>query len=354
MSPSEALDQQRALIDYLATEQYGRYAHGMLESQNATARSVRFVNPRTGKADGPAWCYGEQSRLRTAETFYVAADMVPLVEAAARGLDITDHFEHDLWPAEAGFCWFARPLYMTDLRGRRTSIRAISWSRRLPDNQRDSPGTLVTEYADLDDPKDEISVQTWADGLGDGLRTGMGRLQMFALAWCPDGGRVGPVEVPMTDEEVEEYARQHAEANQGYSEDLDRQFPIIRRSDNTQRFYLALILLLGQEVTRTEQVNAERPVARRARRIGLPPRVTVITLRRTVEDDTEYVGPRSVEWSRRWLVRGKWQWRHCGPEHPLAEPYEKGYRARVFVRGHVKGPADKPLIVTDRVYALRR
>jgi hypothetical protein len=353
VSPSEALDQQRALIDYLSTPQYQAFATGMLESQNAVS-SIQFKHPRTGKADGTGWAYLESVTLRTAETFCVAADMVPLIEAASRGLDETDRFDHDLWPAEAGYCWFDRPLYMVDIRGRRNSIRAITWARRTPTNIRTS-GMLVTYYSDADDMTDDITAEQWAKGIGDKARTACGRLHLFSTGWIADGQRVGPAEAPMmTEEEAAEYAARVQAVEGDFRRQLDAEHPIVRPSENSERLILALILLFGQEVTRTERVEADRPVARRAKRIGLPSRITVITLRRTAEDDTEYVGPRSVEWSRRWLVRGTWQWRHCGPNHPLAQPYKKGYRARVFIRGHLKGPAGKPLVITDRVYALRR
>lgn len=48
------------------------------------------------------------------------------------------------------------------------------------------------------------------------------------------------------------------------------------------------------------------------------------------------------EWSHRWVVRGFWRMQRCGPKG--AE------RKRIWVDSYVKGPADKPLLIGDKVY----
>lgn len=105
----------------------------------------------------------------------------------------------------------------------------------------------------------------------------------------------------------------------------------------------------GERVNKKQAADA---AAQRARRMEIPDRVTVVALRR-VEGHSH--GETDVEWHHRWLVRGHWRWQHVSKNHPLAEPDPAGgYRARVWVRPHVKGPEDKPFHLTEKVYALVR
>lgn len=73
--------------------------------------------------------------------------------------------------------------------------------------------------------------------------------------------------------------------------------------------------------------------------------ITLITLRRktTKKDDEE---PKKVEWSRRWVVRGFWrkQW------YPKTKTHDWKY-----IHEYIKGPEDKPLVITERrVFDFRR
>jgi hypothetical protein len=76
-------------------------------------------------------------------------------------------------------------------------------------------------------------------------------------------------------------------------------------------------------------------------------RVQVVLLRRarrTVEEPEEEHA--KVAWSHRWLVEGFWR----------MQPVGKGRAQRrlTFVRPHVKGPSDKPLVVKQKVHAWTR
>lgn len=98
--------------------------------------------------------------------------------------------------------------------------------------------------------------------------------------------------------------------------------------------------------------HRDRAAARRAQRSAgkVPDPVRVVTLRRerAVEPPSEATG-QSVNWSHRWLVGGDaggfWrnQW----------YPSEKVHRL-IWIDAYVKGPPDKPLVIKDTVYAVRR
>jgi hypothetical protein len=110
----------------------------------------------------------------------------------------------------------------------------------------------------------------------------------------------------------------------------------------------ALWTLLQQEgITRQEVRPAQRQAARRTQRAGVAPslsRVQVVTLRKLHRTESEPTDDKArVEWSRRWLVAGHWRWAAVGPG--------RSQRRLTFVRPHVKGPDDKPLVVRERVNA---
>jgi hypothetical protein len=118
------------------------------------------------------------------------------------------------------------------------------------------------------------------------------------------------------------------------------------------RMLHAYWLLMNQTVTHLTEAEIPRAMAKRARRMEIPDRVTVVALRRI---EGQHHGESDVDWQYRWLVRGHWRWQHVSEHHPAAErDPEGGFRARVWVRPHVKGPDDKPFHLTEKVYALVR
>lgn len=80
--------------------------------------------------------------------------------------------------------------------------------------------------------------------------------------------------------------------------------------------------------------NAQRRLAKAAKR-GKLPDVRVVRLRGRAEGQDDAPGERhQVEWSHQWLVRGHWrsQWYPASSEHrPL------------YIAPYTKGPADKPI-----------
>lgn len=97
----------------------------------------------------------------------------------------------------------------------------------------------------------------------------------------------------------------------------------------------------------SEPEMVDRPARRRAQRAGLQvPDQSVRVVRLHAGDYQAH--PRAgaampVEWSHRWLVSGHWrqQW------YP-----SRGQHLAKYILPHVKGPADKPLIVKDTVRAI--
>lgn len=107
---------------------------------------------------------------------------------------------------------------------------------------------------------------------------------------------------------------------------------------------LATWTLMQQFLTVSERTSGDRAERRRCARAGLSSDVLVVRLRRRHLDseqpeDAEEGG---VAWSHRWLVGGHWrnQWLPSRQAHRLQ-----------WIAPYVKGPANKPLVIKDRISA---
>ena len=289
--------------------------------------------------------------LRAAELFHVVPDMSTLVEAAAAGLEPLDRFDHTLAPVPIGLVRFDQGLQFIDVRGNLMRVNWLLWMPVNAGNGQDVsawPSTALYMWNDTETDPDVISLQVAAMG-----RDGTARERRQAEQMRRAFGRWGFIGAEIAHDEMRLGAARQLP-------DEEKQASIAAAGDtptaqtNIIRAVHALWLLLGQTVARSREAEVDRPAAGRARAAGLPSRVTVVELRRSAGAPSE--GPAgSVEWSHRWLVRGFWRWNVCGQGHPLAQELEPGkWRARVWVNGFVKGPADKPLVQSEKVYQLRR
>lgn len=110
------------------------------------------------------------------------------------------------------------------------------------------------------------------------------------------------------------------------------------------RTLLAAWTLMQQPIAAVERGSIVRPAAKRARRAGLPNSdVSVIRLRRAASDPSGEPGAR--EYHHRWIVRGHWRNQYL--------PSRKTHRLQ-WITEHVKGPEDKPLKLTEKVYSWQR
>lgn len=133
--------------------------------------------------------------------------------------------------------------------------------------------------------------------------------------------------------------------------DVDGEAATVRHASQTEdrRMLAALWLLASQErVAETSRVGITNQSARRRyekEHRARPPLVNVIDVRRPAGEGVGPAGPRSVEWTRRWMVDGHWRQQAHGPGRTLRRP--------TYIAPFMKGPADKPLVLTDKVRTVR-
>lgn len=270
------------------------------------------------------------AQVKTAYAYRVTEEMGLLVQQAATALDEEDVFDRDLAPTGAGIVRFDLPLPIADIRGETMLAHWMIWGPAMTEV---GPATLVTLFNDGVQP-DNVPIEN-----EDRYRDICGWWNWVGANYASHGAPLGGMVHPPSEETIR-YATENG-------------FEAVPTT-NAFRYVHALWLMLNQTITAVEEEVPDRAGRRRwERKMPLPARVSVIQLRRT-ESGHRPEGESLVEWQHRWLVRGHWAWRNCGPGLDGAQPYEKGHRRRLWIPGYVKGPEDKPLMITDKVYDLRR
>jgi hypothetical protein len=258
---------------------------------------------------------------RTAEVFHVSRDMTQVVMAAALALsdeDVFDLGQHAPSPnglvrfeggLDTGFDavpidWMLwTPTQFDD----DASMAGIVKPDNLPGGVIPTTGAMVSRWIDVGNIPRHVSRS---------VRTMTGRWIFDGVLFVGDGWRM-------------------ADIGRG-------------RVDMDRRVLHALWLLLDQEVV---VVSKQRPhpsqkAALRAARLPRGAQINVVELRRRkyVEGGTE--AHRVVEHDHQWWVNGFWRWQHHGPGNTL--------KKRIWIDGHTRGPSDRPLRISPRVFAVRR
>lgn len=272
-----------------------------------------------------------------AENFFVIPEMSDLVQYASSVLDSTDVEDVTLAPSRAGFAYFEKPLELLDIRQMKLLIHAIMWDTAID-------GTLVVhmwndEYALPDDAALSRTEGEYLPGLSiddkkleQFLRI-QGRWGYAGIVIYADGAPVGEETMEVSEELAQRYA------------DIEGVSP--EKFSNPHRLVHAFWLLLSQTLVSRDTERGDRKMARRMKTMGVPNEVTVITFRR-VDRDPKMEGTAKVEWNHRWLVRGYWKWQ------PYKNEEGEWAKKRIWINPYVKGPEDKPLVITQKINAFVR
>lgn len=275
------------------------------------------------------------SLVKGAHTFHVQAEMTDLIMAASLGLDDEMPWRRELLPTEVGFVYLDKPIIMQDVRGNDMKIHAVVWG---PASTNAGPSTAIYFMNDIEDPDDVVLGNAKANKFTQEQMRACGRLQVVHIMFVAGHQPIGPPKVLPNDDKAQ---------------DLMAEGVIAVPADNGFRQFVAYLRLLSQTLVQLASAEVDRHARKRATRRGLPGLVTTVKLRRI-----EYVGGEghsNVEWQHRWIVRGHWRRQPCGPDHPLAENNgQGGHVAIIWINPYIKGPEDKPLHLSNKVYDLAR
>lgn len=262
-----------------------------------------------------------QNHLAAAYPYYVTKDMSTLVQHAADGLDEEDLWDASLAPTSCGFVRFEKPLVMIDVRNQKMLAHWLTWGPV-------EGGTMVTLWNDTRDPDDVVKLlRTQFGPLVDRIQ---GHWSLLGGTGMKRGSSLGPARIPVPET---------------YAVRLEEEGITPTPFTSAERLVHALWLMLGQTIVDTREEHVRPKYTHQARKMNLPTMVTVIDLRR-MEGVKREAGESHIEWQHRWVTRGHWRWQAYGAG--------RTERKRIWIHDFIKGPDDKPLVISQKVYALRR
>jgi hypothetical protein len=282
-----------------------------------------------------------------ARTYQVTADMVDAVDGmyGTTADKKVRHLDEGDVLSPIGFCWLDKPWVNRDVRGKDVSVRAVLWQpqlvrwsygREAQDEPPPTPtaGLRVSLFSMRGDP-DDYEFDGPEQLIDDALNHLGPLVLLHSFVW--------PFE-----------ARFGGEAGAG----------VRITSDDPLQWLHCMWMLLDSEIVTSRTEQADRQTRKRVTRSLKDAEVTVVTLRRAKsvapEDWDEHL--RQIDWTCRWLVQG--HWRHLGSylsahHHAMVSGRGDGTCATcgeriTWVKPHLKGPEDRPLRLTEKVYRLSR
>jgi len=344
--PAQVLDEQGALLSRATDTNYQSLATWMMSS--VLGKSHMLSTEWAADAQ-PAlrahWLEMVVPSLASAEAYHVSTEMLTLATWAAHLLPEDVALEKDMVPTASGFLMFEDALIGQEVWGRKTYTHAIFWrplTSRFVQYGDGRPGIELFTFNSFNDNRDEVTQKILRDYAAMGRdpiehTKAIGHLAIEHLLPVYFGDPQEPM--VHTPENYAEGWDEHREAewSEGRSPVPD--------NENWVRTVIAIFNLMNQTVADTREVDVDRHTAKRARRMNLPGRVTIIHLRRTEGSRSDHES--DIEWQHRWVVRGHWR------NQPYGSGEDKHYE-RIWIAPHIRGPEDKPLIITDKVYSLHR
>lgn len=276
-------------------------------------------------ATGEQYVKAAKYGLDEAETFFVAADMCDLVAHAAEVLDSSDIADMKLAPSKQGFVYFEKPIGITDVRGETLLVSAILWHPIM------SPYGYVSHMWNDEYRHPDYVAQSRNNFESEEVSRFVGRWGYIGVSYYKDGEPIGDKEELASEELMEWYEKEGLSAK-----------PVT----NTTRILHALWLMMMQKLAAVERVRGDKRLLRRMSWMNLPGEVTVIQLRHVEYQPRE--GESQVNWKHRWIVRGFWRWQ------PFKNDAGEWDRKRIWIDPYMKGPADAPLKISQKVNALVR
>ncbi len=303
----------------------------------------------------------EARYLAEADLYILTPNMCDVVIAAAQTLtreDLELLSEDDL-PAMTGLVILPHPVIVRAVTGDLGDDRAFTWrfpahfwrpSRR---GHKDLLAVRMSAYHDSNGPVRpdsflDLAAQARAQG------TPLPPLLLDAIRCMPLQFAATPEQVQALEKYVTS-VRQAGEAARGQvaAGGLDENRVVgeytpgeqIEDRDDTfmPRFLYAFWRLCQQQIATVETPRVNHSAQVIADRAGVSPDARVVRLRRT--SPAGISGSQGREWQHRWVVR----------MHKVRQWYPSLQQHKVIYRGpYIKGPADKPLLPGESVWALVR
>lgn len=358
MIATEILEAQMELLDRLDYNERFRHFAGInahaatnLGSANGFAdgdpkdlgidQAIANIRPGVDELEsmfprGYHWVRALRNYTEAAYAYRVTPDMCVLLEHAANGLDEDDLCDPQLAPTGCGIVRFEKAIRVSDIQGKEMLVHWLVWGPATHTVNGEEHASLALSFfndlwTDPDDSAKGLAKYLEEEEFPEVMES-IGRWMPTHFTMYTESLSLGPTMLMPGNEQQMRFLLNGHDAP-----------PMA--GTNLFRYVHALFLMLNQTLVRVEDDQPNRASRRRAMRKGMPGKVAVIALRRQ-EGVSRHEGESVVEWSHRWVVRGHWRWQACGPG--------RAERKRIWIAPFVKGPEDKELIITDKLYELRR
>jgi hypothetical protein len=350
LTPAQLLDQQMDLMVRL--ERLDSPVRATIKETLGDRYTSLTMNSNEVVRAADAMAENLNLTIKTSEAFYVTKDLSAELQRRADDesyMPQIRQFDRAEAPTLTGFVYIEGGLPIRELRGRTELAHWLIWGPATASDPRDrKPYPVIAFWMFNDTLEPDEVAQDMEPGMLDGLKPLVGRFLFQGADVLTERQRLGPMRREISQESLDQLR-----TGDKHRRDYGEVPPIPERAEdvwftNSSRYLVALWDLLNEEVGVVSHGDArlDRAVVRRAKRMNLPGRVTVVKLRRAKYVDTDYLGERHVDWSHRWLVRGHWRNQACGPG--------RTQRQRIWIPSHIKGPEDKPLVQSEKVYRLDR
>ncbi|MEU9505325.1 hypothetical protein AB0D32_03450 [Micromonospora sp. NPDC048170] len=329
-----AVDMKTRMHQYCTSTAGGEYTRAFLETllasrpedHNGEAHPHQKLTDVINRASSGVWAQGEA---------YVLAPAMTVVAAAAESLDLTgDLLTADAAPTDGGVLFLPEPIYRRNLAGQVSAIAAITWATIASPSGR---AWLICGWVNRDDPEDPHTTRIQGYAHQDPtLLSRLGPYVMTNLDMLPIAAPVPAVAHP----DIDEPDRDRETAPDG-------RYVIADATAHTRvcaAIAYAFWRIQAQPISVAAPAPLDRPARRRAARARIVHDTHVVMLRRTsavIEPDG---GPAKWHYRVRFVVRG--HWRRLIDKHGQAQ--------RIWVRAHLKGPDDAPLLHGEKVAVLAR
>lgn len=267
-----------------------------------------------------------------AEAYFCGSEMSDLVLHSAKVLDRSDVADASIVPSDYGFCYFENGIEIGD----NVIIHALVWSKsdKYLNGQ---PSWTVYAFNDYMKKPDIVSLSRrnlWDKRYpGEPYESAYGRWTLSMASAYVNGSIVT------------------IESDSGYSS--EEKAELIERNvvavDMSHLSLLHSLFLLMQQTrvvdsSRRETSPNKKKIARLKKK-EISQDVTVVRLRKT-----EYVNSQpktsGIEYSVRWFVSAHWRWQPYKREDGVSD-----YK-RILISPYIKGPDDKPLKISKKVFAV--
>lgn len=325
MRPAQALDTHTLLAQMCA-----------LPSARQYLASLATLNMRLRRPADPDWVRRTLcNHLAVGDTYHLDLRMADAVEQHSQTLREVSQFGDYEPPSACGVLVLDRPWDIDEVSGKTQQANVLTWGPaavKMPGEQPHSTRMFMLWQDTRRGATDSFSQAILANPELQPIVHQFGGLYPIYVSAMARDTRLGPYLHTVPEDKVRELQVAGR--------------PVAESLRSTLHLIAATFDLMSQSIANLDDDPAERASTRRAKRAGIPSRVTVISLRRNAHSAETGTGTPLA-----WRIPVKPHTRHYWVRDPATGEL---VREKRNIETHWRGPEDAPVHVSDKVYTLKR